>query len=144
MQDSRTPARSAVIAVFTNVVLNLTLVWFLGTGGLAAATAICSYLQVAILIVALRSRFTSVLLNQGAEHSILDGLAGALVKTSVATICMSAAAIIAMSLTKNSADGIKLLLTVPSATAVYLLAAKFLRIEMLSLLTSSRQEKHTA
>jgi len=39
MQDSSTPARSALIAVVVNIVLNLSFVWFLGTGGLAASWA---------------------------------------------------------------------------------------------------------
>ncbi|MHC4645103.1 MAG: murein biosynthesis integral membrane protein MurJ, partial [Planctomycetota bacterium] len=48
-QDSRMPARSALAAVFANVILNLSLIWFMGTSGLALSTAICSYLQVLIL-----------------------------------------------------------------------------------------------
>jgi putative peptidoglycan lipid II flippase len=79
LQDSKTPMRSAVIAVFVNIVLNLTLIWFLGTAGLALSTAICSYLQVVILILVLRGRF---------EHSILDGFLATLVKTIVAMVFM--------------------------------------------------------
>ena len=130
MQDSKTPTRSALIAVATNIVLNLTLIWFMGTAGLAASTAVCSYLQVAILIVVLRRS----LQKQGSGSSILDGLAWALVKTIAATLCMSATVIIALVLAKSCSDIFKLLLAVPSGAAVYLLAAKFLRIEMLSLL----------
>lgn len=132
MQDSYIPALSAVIAVFTNVVLNLTLVWFLGTGGLAAATAICSYLQVALLVTALHKRL---------DPGVLEGLAWAIGKTIIATVCMYVVASIVLSFSKNLADSFKLLLTVPLAAAVYLLAAKFLRIEMLSLLTGTQQEK---
>ena len=39
LQESKIPAQSAALAMFLNLVLNLTLVWPLGTGGLAAATA---------------------------------------------------------------------------------------------------------
>ena len=49
LQESGVPARTAVIAVCVSLVLNLVLVWPLGSGGLAAATAICSYVQVAML-----------------------------------------------------------------------------------------------
>jgi len=129
MQDSRTPTQSALIAVFANIILNLTLIWFLGTGGLACATAVCSYLQVAILVAALRRRLGS---------SILNGLALALVKTIAATLCMSAAIAAALWLSKNWADIFKLLLIVPSAAGVYLLAAKLLHIEMLSLITGGK------
>jgi len=130
MQDSKTPVKSALIAVFTNIVLNLTLIWSLGTGGLAAATALCSYLQVAVLAVALRRRW---------GNSILDGLAQAFLKTIVATLCMSAAIAVTLWLSKNYPNSIKLLLVVPAAAAVYLLAAKLLKIEMLSLLTASKR-----
>ncbi|MFQ6034770.1 MAG: murein biosynthesis integral membrane protein MurJ [Sedimentisphaerales bacterium] len=132
MQDSFTPARSALIAVFANIVLNLTLIWFLGTGGLAAATAACSYLQVAILVAVLRRRLGS---------AVLVGLGRALAKTIVATLFMLIMVVAALQLSKSWADIFKLLLSVPSAAAVYLLAAKFLRIEMLSLLTGLQSAK---
>jgi len=122
MQDSKAPMTSAIIAVGANVVLNLTLIWPLGTGGLAAATALCSYLQVVILVVALRRRLGSFLL--------LDGLATAFLKTIAATLCMSATIVAALWLSKNYADIFKLLLVVPSGAAVFLLAAKFLRINL--------------
>jgi len=130
MQDSFTPMTSALIAVVTNIVLNLTFIWFLGTGGLAASTAVCSYLQVVILAVVLRGRLGSFL---------LDGLATAFLKTITATLCMSAAIASTLWLSKNYADIFKLLLVVPVAAAVYLLAAKFLHIKMLYLLTGRGQ-----
>ena len=131
MQDSSTPMRSALVAVVANIVLNLTLIWFLGTAGLAASTAICSYLQILILIVLLRRS----LLKAEPGTSILHGLSSTLLKTIVAAFCMSAAILIARWLSKSWPDIFKLLLIVPSAAAVYLLAAKLLHIEMLSLLT---------
>jgi putative peptidoglycan lipid II flippase len=130
MQDSKTPVKSALIAVFTNIVLNLILIWLLGTGGLAAATALCSYLQVAILTTALRRRL---------GDSVLEGLVSALLKTIAATLCMSATIAATLWLSKNFADILKLLLVVPVAATVYLLAAKALNIEMLSLLTGRKQ-----
>lgn len=140
MQDSKTPMTSALIAVVANIVLNLTLIWFLGTGGLAASTAVCAYLQVAILAVVLRRS----LQKQGAGSLLLDGLAAALLKTIIATLCMSAAIAATLWLSKNYADIFKLLLVVPVAAAVYLLTAKFLHIEMLSLLTGRKQNAKDA
>jgi len=136
MQDSKTPMRSALIAVAANIVLNLTLIWFFGTGGLAFSTAICSYLQVVILVVFLRR----TLLKQASDASILDGLAPTLLKTIAATLCMTAVIITAQWLSQSWHHIFKLLLIVPSAATVYLLAAKLLHIEMLSLLTG---RKHT-
>jgi putative peptidoglycan lipid II flippase len=131
MQDSKIPARSALTAVGVNIVLNLTLIWFMGTAGLALSTALCSYLQVVILVLMLRRRF---------ESSILGGVATTLVKTITATILMWIAGTFFLYLCRGLPNGtsfnlLKLAIVVPSAAAVYVAAAKLLRIEMLSLLT---------
>ena len=134
LQDSKTPALSAGAAVLANLTLNLTLIWFMGTGGLAAATALCSYLQVAILLVVLRRRL---------GHSILDGLRPAMVKTIIATAVMCAAGVMILILMSGLPAGrfyelLRLAVVVPTAAGVYLLVARVLRIEMLSLLTSGK------
>jgi len=135
IQDPRTPMRSAIVAVLVNVVLNLTLIWFMGTGGLALSTAICSYLQVAILVLVLRRRL---------GRSILDGLTSTLVKTLAATILMSAVGGGLLQLMRNLPSGcrfdiLRLAVVVPLAAGVYLLAAKLLHIEELSLLTGGKK-----
>ena len=141
MQDSKTPMRSALIAVIANIVLNLTLIWLLGTGGLALSTALCSYLQVAILVVFLRRS----LRKRGPEASILDGFGRTLWKTIAATLCMAVAIMTAQRLSQGWPNIFRLLLIVPSAAAAYLLAAKLLRIEMLSLLLGgSRSNSESA
>ncbi|MEE9370418.1 MAG: lipid II flippase MurJ, partial [Sedimentisphaerales bacterium] len=134
IQDSKTPARSAVYAVVANIFLNLTLIWFLGTAGLAAATAACSYLQVVILITVLRRKL---------GRSILDGLPATLTKTLAATAIMFLVGSAIMILMKNLPDGrsfdvFRLAVVVPSAVAVYALTAKLLHIEMLSLFTAGK------
>jgi len=135
IQDSKVPMRSALVAVFVNLLLNLTLIWYLGRAGLACATAVCSYLQVTILIVALHRRL---------GPAILHGLPIAFIKTLAAAVLMGLVAAAIMTLMKNLPDGrlfdiLRLAVVVPAAAAVYLLAAKSLRIEMLSLLTGTKQ-----
>lgn len=135
MQDSKMPAISALCAVGANIPLNLTLIWFLGTGGLAAATALCSYLQVAILVTVLRKKL---------GDSILDGLPITLAKTLAATAFMwvsGEAVIIAMSQLPPGrlSDVLRLAAIVPVAAIAYLLAAKVLRIEELSVLSGRAQ-----
>jgi putative peptidoglycan lipid II flippase len=130
MQDSKMPARSAVVAVCVNIVLNLTLIWFMGTAGLALSTALCSYLQVVILVLTLRGRF---------EFSIMNGVLATLIKTSTATILMWIAGKFVLYLCRGLPDGtgfdlLRLAIVVSLAAAVYAAAAKLLRIEMLSLL----------
>jgi putative peptidoglycan lipid II flippase len=134
MQDSKTPARSALFAVVANIVLNLTLIWYLGCAGLAAATAVCSYLQIIILVTVLRRRL---------GQSILDGLPVTLMKTFTATAIMWLVGAAIMFVMKKLPGGrlfevLRLFVIVPSAAAVYLLTAKLLHIEMLSLLTSGK------
>jgi len=134
MQDSKMPARSALAAVCVNIVLNLTLIWFMGTAGLALSTALCSYLQVAILVLALRRRFGS---------SILDDMLATLIKTLTATILMWMAGQCFLYLCRELPDGtgfdvLRLAVVVPTAAAVYTLAAKLLHIEMLSLFAGKK------
>jgi len=129
VQDSKMPARSALIAVCVNIVLNLTLIWFMGVAGLALSTALCSYLQVTVLVFALRKRFGS---------SILDGILTTVLKTLSATILLWIAGQSILYLCRNLPDStssniLRLALVVPIAAAVYALAAKLLHIEMLSL-----------
>jgi putative peptidoglycan lipid II flippase len=130
MQDSKMPMRSALVAVFANFLLNLTLIWYLGPAGLAAATAACSYLQVIILVTVLRRRL---------GHSILDGLSVTLLKTVIATVFMWLVGAGIIFLMRSFPDSrwfniLRLAVVVPSAAAVYMLASKFLHIKMLSLL----------
>ncbi|MHC4623936.1 MAG: murein biosynthesis integral membrane protein MurJ [Planctomycetota bacterium] len=137
MQDSKIPMRSALAAVLANFLLNLTLIWYLGRAGLACATAACSYLQVVILVAVLRRRL---------GPSILDGFSVTLVKTILATVIMWALVAGAMLLMGRLADSrlfniLRLAVVVPSAAGTYVLAAKFLRIEALSLLTGKKGTK---
>jgi len=131
LQESDIPAKSAAVAVVVNVCLNLTLVWFLGTGGLAAATALCSYLQVVILTIVLRRRL---------GPDILHGLARAIFQTIAVTICMEAALLGVMHILRQQSHLARLAVAVPVAAAVYLIAAKILRVEMLTLLLGPRRQ----
>jgi putative peptidoglycan lipid II flippase len=134
-QDSKMPALTALAAVFVNIALNLTLIWFMGTSGLALSTAICSYLQVVILVFVLRVRF---------GHSLLDGLVTTFVKTLIATGFMWLVGGVILNFMKSlpvslGFDVLRLGLVVPSAAVVYVLTAKLLRIDMLSLVTGGRK-----
>jgi len=131
MQDSKMPALTALAAVFANIALNLTLVWFMATAGLALSTAICSYLQVVILIFVLRARFGS---------SLLAGLTATVAKTMIATAFMGLSGWIVLTEMRNLPlsfrfDVLRLVVVVPTATIVYAASAKLLKITALSLVT---------
>lgn len=135
MQSSKMPALTALAAVLVNIALNLTLIWPMGTAGLAASTAICSYLQVIILLLVLRRRVGSL---------ILDKLPTALIKTIAATLLMWAAGMAVLWFVHSWPNSLRhnllrLLLVVPLSASVYLAAAKLLKIEMLSLLTGGKE-----
>jgi putative peptidoglycan lipid II flippase len=130
VQDSSTPAKSAVLAVAINLVLNLSLIWVLGVAGLAAATAVCSYVQVAFLVRGLRRRFG-------------DGLLTGLLRTCVRACCCSA--IMALvgggilwglhGLPKTFVSQcVRLAVMVPVSAGVYIMMAKMMHMEELSLL----------
>jgi len=134
MQDSKAPVRTGLVAVGVNFVLNIILIWLLGTGGLAASTAFCSYLQVVILAVMLRKRLGS---------SILENLMVTLVKTTVAVSVMWFAGRGVLTIMDDLPgefwfNMLRLAAVIPSAVAVYLLAAKLLHIKELALLRGTR------
>ena len=131
LQEPGVPARSAVIAVVINLFLNLTLVWFLGTGGLAASTAACSYIQVVILAVVLRRRL---------GPDILAHLRRDLLQTIAATFLMELALLAVVFALRDQSHIIRLAAAVPTAAAVYILAAKILHIETLPLLLGPRRK----
>ncbi|HUV41649.1 MAG TPA: murein biosynthesis integral membrane protein MurJ [Sedimentisphaerales bacterium] len=141
LQDSKAPMKTALVAVFANIILNLVLVWFWGTGGLALSTAICSYLQVFILIFVLKKQLAKFGAAAADLQTFFPVLARAAAKTAVATIVMSAVIIAALWLSRTWPDVLKLLLIVPSAALSYIVAAKLLRIEMLSLLTGTADKQ---
>ena len=92
-----------------------------------------AYLQVLILTLALGKRL---------GRNVLHGFVAALKKTILATLFMALVAAAMLALTKNLPAGskfdiVRLAAVVPPAATAYWLAARILRIEMLSLFTGS-------
>jgi len=130
--DSRTPAKTAILAVITNLILNLTLIWPLASAGLACSTAICSYLQVVILVSVLYKRL-------GPE--VVDNVRRTIFKTIAATALMAIVAIIIKCSMRNLPQTLlfnifRLAAIVPASAVVYFLASKIMRIKALALVTS--------
>ena len=146
VQDSKMPAITAIIAVLVNIVLNLTLIWPLGTAGLALSTAICSYLQVGILVVVLRRRFGGTAggtaggtMGGTAGGGALDHMTATIVKTIVGTVVMGLAgwaAMAAMSPLPRQCgwEVLRLAIAVPLCAGVYAVAARVLGNPMLALI----------
>ncbi len=134
---SRPPAMTAVLAVGINVCLNLLLIWPMGAAGLALSTAICSYIQVIILLVLLRRQM-------GTE--ILRGLRACVLKTVFGTICLLLAGGAGLWLLRGRPstavfDLARICILVPLCGGVFLLIARLSRNEMLGLLTGRRDSR---
>ncbi len=134
MQESKWPARTAAIAVGVNLTLNFILIWFMGTAGLALSTAVCSYLQIVILLKYLRRRFDGKITDR-LKQNLLKTLAATAVMTLVALMILIGCAKLPQS---RMNDIITITLIVIVAAAVYLFAAKLLKNEMLPLITGSK------
>jgi putative peptidoglycan lipid II flippase len=128
LQDSRTPARIALYMVALNLVMNLSLVFVMEERGLALSTSISATVQILWLLARLRR----VLPEVGWAK-----LGLALSRTVLATAAMAVALWI-LTYSGLSVDrlvgqsGIQLLILVVTGVAVYLLAARVLRVEELS------------
>jgi putative peptidoglycan lipid II flippase len=136
MQDSKLPAKTAALAVVVNIILNLTLIWFIGAAGLALSTAICSYLQVSIMIALLRYRF---------EAMNYRSIAVTFCKSALAAAAMYLTGLVILKLAdawpvSSKFDVVRLFAVVISCAAVYTASAKLLKIEALSLLTGRRNK----
>jgi putative peptidoglycan lipid II flippase len=140
MQDSKTPARTAVAAVVLNVGLNLTLIWPLGVGGLALSTALCSYVQVGILLW---------LLHRKTGIRFTGDFGPVLVKTAVGTALMAAAGWVSLAVLGGLAhdtggDVTRILILVGVCGGVYAAAAYAMKNPMLALVVRSRRKKGPA
>lgn len=89
---SKQPAMTALLAVGVNLCLNLLLIWPMGAAGLALSTALCSYLQVGILLV---------LLWHQTGNGLFQGWKDSLKKTAVATMVMTAAGLLVLRLLRG-------------------------------------------
>jgi len=130
LHDAKTPSISACIAVAVNIALNLTLIWFMGIAGLALSTAICSYLQVTILVLMLRKKF---------DQPVLTEITPTLIKTTIATVIMFIAGWLTLRLMagmpfSKKFDLIRLVSTVLICSATYVILAKIMKNKMLSLI----------
>ena len=132
------PTLSAVLAVFVNVVLNLTLVWPLGTGGLALSTAICSYLQVTIMLT---------VLGKTLGPDIFEGFVSNIVKSLTGTVIIGLVGLAVLLITEGLPKGsgasafevARLVLIVVICVSLYTLTAKILHNKMLSIITGNKK-----
>ena len=109
-QDTTTPVKVALYMVGMNLALNLVLIWPLGTGGLALATALCAMIQVAILLRLLIKRY---------GLDITKGVASTLVKTVLASMVMIGGCRVSLSLLDGSSSLVELVVILGTSLPLY-------------------------
>ena len=135
MQDSKTPARTAVLAVVLNIVLNLTLIWPLGAGGLALSTAVCSYVQVGILLWLLHRR-TGIGFDAGFGAVLLKTVLGTGMMTAAGWATLAALGGVAQTF---GGDVVRILVLVGVCGGVYTATAAMTKNPMLGLVVGGRK-----
>ncbi|MGC8624256.1 MAG: murein biosynthesis integral membrane protein MurJ [Phycisphaerae bacterium] len=127
-RDAITPMKVAVGMVLLNITLNLTLIWFMQEGGIAASTSISAMVQCAILLFILRRR---IQLGKLGEVTRMAGksLLGAVVMLAVgwAFLLLMQRSSLLTSLPRWLAAVIELLGLVPTAALIYGLLMRWLQ-----------------
>ncbi len=119
MHDTKTPVKTALIAVILNVVLNLILMWPMKLGGLALATSISATVNFLMLYSILKKR-----IGRLGTREIVDSFLRAL----LASIIMGI--VIKFTLAK-SASAMGVLLSMVAGAAAFIAAAYIFRIKEL-------------
>jgi len=133
IQDTKTPVKVGAGMVALNLILNLTLIWFLREGGLALATAISATIQIIILFVLLRKKLNIT----GHKHIITSAI-----KTLIATFFMYVTCWIMLKIMPTS-DGslmvkfIRLLIPLITALITFFTVSFLLKSEELKYLYNS-------
>ncbi|MGD7045662.1 murein biosynthesis integral membrane protein MurJ [Jeotgalibacillus proteolyticus] len=112
MQDTKTPALNAAIAVSINIVLNFILSSFMGINGLALATSIAAFITTFLLYRKLRSHTGSLFTYEAVRSNV---------KILTASLVMgSAAYLISPFIMEALGETIGVLLTILLAAGIYL------------------------
>ncbi len=117
-KDSKTPVKIAVRVIGLNLLLNLILIWVLGTGGLALATALCAAVQTGILLVFLVRRY---------HLNITDRLRSSVGKTFLATGAMTICGFSLRYVLSQSPAWLQVLIVVPACAVIFVLASRVLK-----------------
>ncbi len=88
-EDTRTPVRYGVVALTTNMVLNLILVWHFKHVGLALATSLAAFLNAALLFQGLYRAGTLVLAPDWAKYLLQVGISVSLMSVTLVIACPS-------------------------------------------------------
>jgi len=137
MQDTLTPVKVGAAMVGLNLILNLTLIWFLREGGLALATAISATVQIIILFAILQKKLNIT----GYKH-----IFASILKTLIATFFMCITCWVTLKIIPTG-DGklmikfIRLLIPLAVALTAFFTVSFLLKSEELKYLYTSFRKK---
>ena len=134
LQDTKTPVKNAVIAVFINMICSIILVKVLGIGGLALSASISSILGALLLILDLRKKIG----NLGLKSSVLT-----FIKCSIASIIMGILVINSYNIVLNfSTEIIALIISVFIGIFTYYIMNIILRVNEVLIITNQIKNKY--
>ena len=134
LQDTKTPVKNAVIAVFINMICSIILVKVLGIGGLALSASISSILGALLLILDLRKKIG----NLGLKSSVLT-----FIKCSIASIIMGILVINSYNIVLNfSTEIIALIISVFIGIFTYYIMNIILRVNEVLIITKQIKNKY--
>jgi putative peptidoglycan lipid II flippase len=121
-QDTKTPVKTAAIAMVVHVILCVLLMYKMGVGGLALATALASYLNLFLLAYFLRKKIGRL----GIKNIIISGS-----KTLFSSILAGAAAyFVSANITSNIYASV--FLAIASAITIFIISSKLLNSQELN------------
>ena len=137
IQDTLTPVKVGAGMVGLNLILNLTLIWFLREGGLALATAISATIQIIILFTLLSKKLNIT----GYKHIITSAIKTFIATFTMYTICWITLKIIPTGDGKLMIKSIRLLIPLTSALITFFTISYLLKSEELRYLYASIRKK---
>lgn len=121
LQDTKTPAINAAIAVVINIVLNIVLSKFMGIGGLALATSISAIVCTGLLFISLRKKI--------GEFG-LKNISISFVKITVASVVMGVIAKVIYNILMGAlGQNLSLIVSIGIGALVYFVVIYFMKIE---------------
>ena len=133
MQDTRTPAVNAAIAVVINIILNIILSKFMGIGGLALATSMSAIICMVLLLISLRMKIGPFGIKE-ITISFVKILCASLLMGLIAKLSFNA-------LTSNVSQNLSLVLSIGIGAVVYFVLIYFMRIKEVDVLFGTLKKR---
>ena len=135
MQDTKTPAINAAIAVVLNIILNIIFSKFLGIGGLALATSISAIFGTVLLFISFRKK-----IGPFGMKSIVFSF-GKIVAASVIMGIIAKFSFNRMLMTFG--ENVSLILSISIGAVIYGIIIYFMKIEEVDILVGALKKRYT-